>query len=277
MNRVDFTEKTFFAIDADPRGDIDDAIHVSTLEAGGFAVSVAIADGSQLSDRPGIIDQAIAKKTTTYDRQLDVKFPIIPQEITDGLHLSAGVRPALVVNQDFSADMRASAAPEVVLADVSVEKLSFEALAQQAAGTPKTPLLEFNNEFRKRHDFPLTDPEREKRFGDGLIETYMLLANLAVAKWAAQKELPVIYRNMAVRTIQWSNAYEGEPRDKVLEKDPRIIRVSNTVEAQRFTRVTSPLRRASDLVNHLQIGNHLTGKPLPYSVDQLRALVTELN
>lgn len=116
------------------------------------------------------------------------------------------------------------------------------------------------------------DIEPEKSFADAqlLVAEMMVLASSALADWAAQRNIPLVYRTQNVTVPKEYAGIWSKPEDlarviralvpSILETDPRP---HAALAVPRYAPVTSPLRRYTDLLNEAQIINYLAkGAPL---------------
>jgi exoribonuclease-2 len=110
----------------------------------------------------------------------------------------------------------------------------------------------------------------------------MILANRLAADYAAQNDLPIIYRVQSPPTEALPDVDPDDPFAFVKLKGRIKPATLSLHPAQhwglgldQYTQVTSPLRRYSDLVIQRQLHAALAGKSPPYSADQLlRVLAT---
>jgi ribonuclease R len=279
--RVEMTGRPFLAIDPGHASEIDDAIRVSRLRGGSFLVEVAIADGSQLNGQNEVIKQAIDMRSTSYD--LPHRVPMLPAKVTSVLNLQGYTSRAIVVSRRYSKDLEPSETVTIQPASIKVDNTTYARFGLHTKQTiqphKENPLIQFQRMYRQMNgrDYisprNIENPEIGAKFASKLVATYMVLANLAVANWAAQNQVPILYRNF--------DPTEYERRDQALGTYSTVSGVHTGIrEAKRsdaYTHATSPLRRAVDLVNHLQIGRYLGGSELAYSKTELQELSTHFN
>jgi ribonuclease R len=280
---ADRTGPPFMAIDPANATEIDDAIRVRRHRSGSFTVEVAIADGSQLATHSQLIQDAVDMRASTYDMPFSV--PMLPSKATGTLNLRGYTSRALVVSRRFSKDLEPADEVSIEPASVSVENTSYEEFGlrshQNYRFREEDPLICFQRMYRFIHGRDHISPreidnaEISKRFANKLVATYMVLANIAVADWSRQRGVPILFRNF--------DPEEYERRDKavgvysVLSGVHADIRRQSGLDSATYTHATSPLRRAVDLVNHLQIGHYLADATLPYTVADLEELSEHFN
>lgn len=118
----------------------------------------------------------------------------------------------------------------------------------------------------------VVDIEPEKPFYDAqlLVSEMMVLASAALADWAAQRNIPLVYRTQNVTVPKEYAGIWSKPEDlarviralapSILETEPRP---HAALAVPRYAPITSPLRRYTDLLNEGQIINYLAkGEPL---------------
>jgi len=208
--RRDFRKVTTFTIDPEDAKDFDDALSVETLKNGHLEVGVHIADVSHYV-RPGslIEEEAIERATSVY--LVDRTIPMLPEVLSNNL---CSLRP----NEDrfaFSAVFELDAEGEVVKewfgravihsdrrftyaeaqerletgkGDLAEEVGQLQALAlKMRARRFKAGAIDFDTEevrFRLDKDGkPIEVLIKRMLDANRLIEDYMLLANVRVAKW----------------------------------------------------------------------------------------------
>jgi len=133
--------------------------------------------------------------------------------------------------------------------------------------------------------------------GHILIQELMILANSEFAAWAAEKDIPILFRNhqpsvvappraellqefLAATSLETGNPGFLEKRMQVLlsrARYERILRGHYGLNLGAYCHLTSPIRRYADLISQRQVFAHLTGQPLPYSVEELNAIGLHIN
>ncbi len=124
----------------------------------------------------------------------------------------------------------------------------------------------------------------------------MILANTAVADWAANQGLPILFRNHEANPVTGTGSSVAKEL-LVAAADPahfeRVrVRMQSTLRRAAYsatvhghyalslaayTHATSPLRRLADLVTQRVIFAHLDGVAQPYGHRQLARIAEELN
>lgn len=141
-----------------------------------------------------------------------------------------------------------------------------------------------------------TDPDQET-LGQVIVQEAMIAANAFVAELCVQNNLPILFRNHEpldsapprAQLQQWLADMTSVPRQvadhraKVLDGVLGRARYGSQIRGHfglslaAYAHCTSPLRRYADLVNHRQVLAHLTGRPLPYSRQDLAVLAERIN
>lgn len=289
--REDMCDKSFLAVDSADPLEIDDAVRVSQLPGGKHLLQVAVADGSQLRASPDLVADAITLRWSAYrGKRPAAHHAMLPPTVTHALELNEGTHRALVISREYSADMEPSAEVRVTPATVSIQCMTYHALSvaclERRSLGHADQIIQFNRRYRQTHGLHYHAPEvlaedsRVTRYGERIIETAMVLANIATADWSIDAKVPLIYRNFDKETPVWDeSALELKVRgtyDETPQNHSYIARFSSTQKTP-YTQVTSPLRRSIDLVNHLQIGARLGNVALPYDTTALSEVCHHIN
>jgi ribonuclease R len=285
--RADMRDKPFIAVDPEHAHEVDDAIRVKRHAGGSFTVEVAIADGSQLSNNQKLIDEAIQKRASQYDLPAEPHtIPMLPRHVGLGLGLAGNTARALVVSRYFTRDLDPTNHITITPAEISVLNTTYEEFGlhcqKNRYAHTEDPIVGFQHHFKYVHGLNYLGPntiwnaESSKRFSKKLVESYMVMANIAVAKWATDQQLPILFRNFD-GTNPWDQ--EDDVGLGVYSAQAGVHHGIRRITAQdaAYMHATSPLRRAPDLVNHLQIGSHISGAELPYTHTSLETLSQHFN
>ena len=276
--REDFTAMPAFAIDDEGNQDPDDAISID-----GDRLWVHVADVAALvAPGSGMDEEARARGANLYLPEGMVN--MLPEPLTPMLGLGLQeTSPALSIGMRLGADGTPEDV-EIRLTRVRVERLSYEAAEGRLEEAPFAALRALTGRFRAhRHarDAAAIDlPEVSVRVVDGevrirplprfasrdLVTDAMLMAGEAVARYCEARAIPIPYAGQEPpETIQTPTdmaamyAYRRQFKPSRLSVEPRP---HFGLGLERYTRVTSPLRRYSDLLVHQQLRAHLAGRPL---------------
>jgi ribonuclease R len=224
VGRKDIRDLPFITIDGVTAKDFDDAIYVES-DVKGFKLYVAIADVSHYVKEGTSIDKdAYERGTSVYFPNFVV--PMLPEVLSNGLCSLNPHRPRLALvaemKMDFSGEMISSSFYEAVIESKArvtygeaqeiidgnvVEKLNH--VKDQIIEASQLAKILMAKRF-KEGSLDLEIPETElildasgnpvdiikseRIFSHKLIEEMMLAANVAVAKFFHEKEIPGIYR-----------------------------------------------------------------------------------
>jgi ribonuclease R len=328
--RVDCRGWTTFTIDGEKAQDFDDAVSVKKLGGGRFQLGVHIADVSHYVTPGSALDaEALARGTSVYFP--DLTLPMLPERLSNDI---CSLRP----REDrltLSAVMEIDAAGDVVRADFFPAVIR---TAERLTYTSVHKIFEGDEHERRIHTALVPDLLamrelarilREKRVGEGslefdllepelvymegrllsittfaqneahkLIEEFMVEANVAVASFLGQKEIPTLYRvhprpavanleklreTLAHFHIQLPKPEKIEPADlqraiRECEGRPeekfvnvQVLRAMKLavysdenvghygLAKKNYTHFTSPIRRYPDLVVHRILKQTLLG------------------
>lgn len=329
QNRTDYTKKTVITIDGDDAKDLDDAISVEKI-GDHYLLGVHIADVSYyVRGRTPIDMEAYARGTSVYlpDRAV----PMLPEKLSNGLcSLNPDERKLT-----FSCVMEIDSNGELV--SYSLEKSYIQSKMRTSYSKVKAFLsgekvteyegirdtLELSYELyqilkkkRKREGYvEFSFPETafqlgedgvpkwvgpyEISFANEMIEEFMLLANVAVANYAIEENLPFVYRvhqKPEVEKIEQLytvlklfglkipkntlpnpkelNAILSEAKGSEWETVVHQLALRSMKKAvyssvcsghyglnfTRYCHFTSPIRRYPDLLIHRILSEHLLGK-----------------
>ncbi len=224
-NRLDLTDKLIITIDGDDSRDFDDAISLEITEKGNYLLGVHIADVSHYVKENSAIDkQAFERATSVYfpDRVI----PMLPEKLSNGIcSLNEGVdRLALscimevsnsgeVVNYEFansvirsSNRMTYKVVQKIIDGDEQLRKDyahltelidNSYALAQILyAKRKKEGSVDIDSKESTIfvENGKITLEKKERAWSNQLIEEFMLLANITVARHCFYLDIPFVYR-----------------------------------------------------------------------------------
>ncbi len=222
--RTDLTALPLITIDGATAKDFDDAIYVESSQ-NGFRIVVAIADVSHyVKPDSKIDDEAYKRGTSTYFPNYVV--PMLPEKLSNGLcSLNPEVeRLALVadIQLDFKGEFLGTNFYEAVIQ--SHARVTYGEAQEVLDGYVPDKLKDVSEVILKARDvakilmskrfregslafdlpeseivvddagFPVDIQRAERLFSHKLIEELMLIANVAVAKYLKNKDIPGIHR-----------------------------------------------------------------------------------
>jgi ribonuclease R len=311
-------------IDAPTTRDRDDALYVQPRSGGGWILKVFIADVPSGLPLGSDVDVQARRRGQTFYGPTSTK-PMLPIEREKALTLAEDKsRAALRVDMRFSeqgeieeyslkrckmAGAKAVAYAEVpaILADsshplhadmVNAERLS-KVLMEARRNAGALTFYDLTKGWATDEDghlIRLDDPELN--VGYIIVQECMVAANRAVASWAIDRDLPILFRNHVPTKVS--------PAARELAQDVALAVAEDSLTALRvmyerlqtalraaeygattrghfaltlsaYTHATSPLRRYADVVTLRQVLAVLDEREPPYSSEELTLLAGEIN
>lgn len=297
-NRVDLTNLEIFTIDAPDSQDLDDALSLEVLDGGAWRIGIHITDvGLKIPCGTPLFEEAVSRATTIY--LPEEKISMLPEILSEGaLSLKAG-EPRDAVSFLITLDEKGHVLKhEILRSKIKVSKRlcysEVDELIERGEGDIGT-LFNLCKALKAQRiesgALPLPIPELlitvdnsglvhvelcnpgPARF---LVAECMILANTTAASFLKEREIPGLFRS------------QPEPRERIITgedtdlfsnlRQRRLISRGHLGPEAEFhhglgltayTTVTSPLRRALDLLMQQQITHFLkTGQRL-YSNEDL--------
>lgn len=308
-------------IDGAKSKDLDDAFWVTKTDEG-YVVDVSIANVSKEIKLFSHLDLcAAARKETLYRR--DDNLPMLPRKLADDKCslLPGKERPVMVTRLTLSHDC-SILKTELFTARLKSAKQFSHLTSDLALFNEQDPYAEqirlcqevATAFYEKRREAGAlafydvssklyADEEGAIRKYDGeffhaqmIVQEMMIAANCAMATWAAEQDIPFIYRNHEATAACPGHASMVEQVSQALLNPMALPALAEKMrlwakKARYGTKVlghfglnlpvyahcTSPIRRYVDLVNQRMIRAQLKGKPLPYTAEDLESLAQEIN
>ncbi|MDP6115332.1 MAG: RNB domain-containing ribonuclease [Planctomycetota bacterium] len=296
--RLDLTHLASFAIDDEGSTDPDDALSLD-----GDTLWVHVADVAALV-RPDFATDLEARSRASNLYLPEQIVHMLPESATAQLGLGLNeVSPALSFRISLSENAQAKEV-EVHRSLVRVQRLTYEEAETRLTQSPFDELANLaDRSFERRKQngaVEISLPEVRVQVEDGevtitplpahksrsLVMEAMLIAGEAVAKYAAENEIPLPF------STQEPPAMEERPSDtagmfalrrSLRRSQLRSVPSSNSgLGLEAYVQATSPLRRYLDLVVHQQVRAHLSDEPMIPAQDLLErvgaaeALASEL-
>lgn len=345
--RRDFRDLTIFTIDGADSKDFDDAISLEISKNGNYILGVHIADVAHYVQEFGAIDEEAFKRGNSV-YLLNKVIPMIPFELSNGIcSLNEGVDRltlSVIAEINKSGDVVKYEICESVIN--SNKRLVYENVSdyleknivhESIVGLEKIldNMYELSQILQKKREeggaidfdipevvievdengWPQNIHKRDRRSANKLIEDFMLMANVCVAKEYFFKHIPFLYRiherpkedkiselNAYLRPLGYMINFDGkvEPRDvqKVLEKakgtkeemfistmtlrsmtKARYSEINDIhfgLAFDYYSHFTSPIRRYADLTIHRIIKRHLKGTLSKGIVKNLKLVLPEI-
>ncbi|MDQ7041735.1 MAG: RNB domain-containing ribonuclease [Rhodothermus sp.] len=304
-DRTDFTHLPAFHIDDASTREIDDAFTVEPLPEGGWRIGIHLADVPHFVLPGDVLDQEALRRGLT--RYLPTgSIPMLPERLSHDLASlqPETVRPTLsvVVTVDAQEQIQdvqlvrgqirvaygfTYETVDAILAGDTPHELapSLQVLARLSQSLTETRLARGALLIRRPElkvqvegdtiTLKVIDPDTPAR---RMVSEWMILANAEAARWAAEYELPMIYR------VQ-DPPDDPELQGKKLDYDPVLLttrlrglrrtRLSTHPQPhaglglEAYVQITSPIRRYADLALQRQLVAALANAPLPYDTTRL--------
>ncbi|MDY3902584.1 ribonuclease R [Peptoniphilus sp.] len=345
--RRDFRDLTIFTIDGADSKDFDDAISLEISKNGNYILGVHIADVAHYVQEFGAIDEEAFKRGNSV-YLLNKVIPMIPFELSNGIcSLNEGVDRltlSVIAEINKSGDVVKYEICESVIN--SNKRLVYENVSdyleknivhESIVGLEKIldNMYELSQILQKKREeggaidfdipevvievdengWPQNIHKRDRRSANKLIEDFMLMANVCVAKEYFFKHIPFLYRiherpkedkiselKAYLRPLGYMINFDGkvEPRDvqKVLEKakgtkeemfistmtlrsmtKARYSEINDIhfgLAFDYYSHFTSPIRRYADLTIHRIIKRHLKGTLSKGIIKNLKLVLPEI-
>lgn len=345
--RRDLRDLMTFTIDGADSKDFDDAVSLELAKNGNYLLGVHIADVAHYVEEYSSIDEEAFKRGNSV-YILNKVIPMLPFELSNGIcSLNEGV-DRLTLSVLAEIDKKGEVVKYEIIESVinSKRRLVYENVSdyleknithESLKGLEKTldkmyelaKILEDKREKGGAIDFDIPEViievdergwpqnihKRDRRSANKLIEDFMLMANVCVAKEYYFKKIPFLYRiherpkdekiselNSYLRPLGYMINFDEkvEPRDvqKVLEKakgtkeemfistmtlrsmaKARYSEVNDIhfgLAFDHYSHFTSPIRRYADLTIHRIIKKKIQGKLSKGDLTNLKAILPDI-
>jgi exoribonuclease-2 len=310
-DREDLSHLTSYTIDSEETKEIDDAISFDRLD-GEYLLGIHITDLASFISKDSVLDQEAFERVSTVYLETG-EIPMFPSEIChDKLSLVKDkIRPCLSALFTFSEDFELISR-RFTLANLTVRhKISYNELDKIIRKSKSDPSHDFNilkkltDKLRKKRfeagAIEINRPEIEIRVVDGkiklsatnqrsisrrIISELMILMNNNIAEFAAQNQLPFIYRIQEMPNEDYKHYLQPDFYDPIMnDKLIRMIRPSNFssqpskhygLGVDFYSQTTSPLRRYFDLLMQRQIVSFLKQQTALYNQEELLSFITNI-
>ena len=298
--REDLTHLSPITIDGPETKDFDDALHLEPTERG-FLVGIHIADVAQFvpPDSP-IFREALKRGATIYLPERTI--PMLPRVLSEeAASLRAGEEKSAVsflVELSREGEILSSRITRSVIR--VARRFSYEEADELLSGELKD-LYELAQKLFERRmaagALPVYLPEIVLRVEDGkihlerieitgarfLVSEYMILANYVAARFFQENQVPAIYRSQPKpkeRLIQGSeqDIFLNFLQLRQLSRGELLLspEFHHGLGLPCYTTVTSPIRRALDLILEHQLCHFLAHQEPLFSQEELSSFLREL-
>lgn len=303
----------FFSIDAPETQDVDDALYIEETPTGSYILDLALARPVfALRPESAIFKTALHKASSLYLPEAILH--MLPENLsTDVFSLCAGkARPILHLHWKFDQEGNILVFSPSLAWGIIKEKLSYEVVEKELdssvisrkdlhSGLKLAKLLrakrlksgavivERNEPRIVLEGYPENTnieifSEPELPLSHLLVSEFMILANQSIGVFAEENSIPLVFRTQNIEIPHDIRGVWSTPEDchtvvrqltrTLLEIRP-VRHASLAVSA--YAPITSPLRRAVDMVNMMQIQEYLSeGKPL-WGSEELNSILDKLS
>lgn len=301
------SETEFISVDSLSTVDIDDAFAFLPWEDG-FLLRLAFACPPYSWPFDSGLDQAVMHRASSLYLP-EGTCHMLPEELTALFSLEAGKsRPALILDFRFSSDMR-FLDMHPCFSWIRIKENITYAAAEERIDKEEDMQAAYRlaEELRKRRvdrgAVVIDQPEPEARLvreqdrtrveldppeiyprAQIMVSEFMILANSAVAEWASERDVPLVYRTQDIVLPEGSAGIWTDPVDvfqlvknmgaTVTDTEPRPHR---GLGLSAYAPVTSPLRRYVDLVNAAQVFSWINRQKPHWTKQELSSRLSMLN
>eukprot|EP01023_Acetabularia_acetabulum_P004883 TRINITY_DN12049_c0_g1_i7.p1 TRINITY_DN12049_c0_g1~~TRINITY_DN12049_c0_g1_i7.p1 ORF type:complete len:605 (-),score=100.80 TRINITY_DN12049_c0_g1_i7:774-2588(-) len=143
---------------------------------------------------------------------------------------------------------------------------------------------------------PDSDPENpevelrviNRQLSRNLVAEMMIMAGEAAGRFGEQHQIPLPYRGQLQPVFPEGMNIHELPEGVCREAAKRTIMTRSifspsqpvrhaSLGLNHYVQVSSPIRRYGDILTHFQIKSFLSGRPLPFSIPQVKEIMEEVN
>lgn len=309
--RTDLTHLKVYTIDDESTREIDDGLSCEALPDGRYRLWIHIADPTRWLSPGDTLDTEARKRCTTVYLPTGV-IPMFPFELAAGpMSLVQGeARCAL----SFSVILTAEGAVEEYSIQPSLVKPTYRLTYEDADEMielgieAEAELLAIATQAKARLTWRKSQgaisihmPESSIRVEAGaiaidviesspardMVAEMMILTGEVAARYGEDKALPLPYRGQPQPELppeaELMQLEAGWVRDSAIRRCMTRSEMGTTpirhatLGLDRYSQVTSPIRRYTDLISHFQIKAHLQGEPLPFSAAEMSEMIMSVS
>ena len=300
-----------FTIDSKKSLDLDDAIWVETHGDTG-KVQIHIADPTEVIEVDSPLDKAVRKRISTLYLSKGI-IPMLPAALSEQkLSLLEGeAKLTITVEIELKATGEITNFQIFESCFVSLGKLSYQEAEQISNNSEHELFLPLQsaqmwakiiNQKRIKNgafagiikgNFYINEDGNIQQISctsEVLIAEYMILANTVIAQWLSEKSLATLYRNHLPQghvdpDLIWQYLESEDNKNFRCQYTHCLAKATYSPVCQGhlalatpyYLHFTSPLRRFADFVVHRIVKAELSGKPSPYTVEQMAQFAEAIN
>ncbi len=311
----------FISIDGATTKDIDDAFYVEKTAEGQYRLYLALACPALLWPFGSALDKTVLHRATSLYLPEDT-YHMLPEILgTDELSLRAeNIRPSLCVCMEVDSEgniVSCTPAVEWVKLAANLTYEACEALLEDSDAALAQSALPYKEQIILGEELSIL--RQKARIASGavvmdrpdnkivlegegahihvsveeslptpraqlLVSEMMVLAGTAMAIWAKERDIPLLYRTQDVAVPREYAGIWTKPHDMA-----RIIRalIPSSLELQArphaglgvpaYVPITSPLRRYADLINEAQVLHFITENKVRWQKEEMEKLLTMIH
>lgn len=307
-DRLDLTHLKVYTIDDESTEEIDDGLSVETLDNGDTRLWIHIADPGHLVSPGDELDLEARRRSTSLYLPTGMVSMFPPELATGPMSLVQGRRcPALsfaVILDQEGAIQDYSIHPSFIeptyrLTYHDVQEILELGIAAEAEIATLAQWAKQRRQWRQSQgSISIQMPEAAIKVTEDeeisievldtsqsrqLVAEMMILAGEAAGRYCTEHGLPVPFRGQPQPDLPPQEELlvlpAGPVRDCALRRCMPRSELSITpnrhasLGLDTYTQVTSPIRRYTDLLAHFQLKAHLRGESLPFSREQMQAIL----
>lgn len=282
-------EHSAFCIDDEDSLDFDDAISLQdTLE--GYRLGIHVSNlALHLDAEQALFDLARQRVSSLYLASGTI--PMLPPEFSQAQFslVQGQEKPVLSLYTDFDAELRL-VKTQIIAQKLRIsENLSYKAVDKDFAKPIFSLLSKIAESLKTQRDpeeraegrryvynFSLKKGELVSKKVDlhsdarQMIEELMIHYNRSLAGYAKTQHLPLLFRNITrLGSVEYENQQSSAFLDTTAGYHPGI-------GTDAYLHATSPIRRFVDLINQMQVQNHLTHGQTCFTEDALQSMIPDI-
>lgn len=310
-NRLDLTHLKVYTIDDESTQEIDDGLSLEVLSDGSHRFWIHIADPTRWVEPGDELDLEARRRSTTLYLPTGM-IPMFPPELATGpmsliqghtccalsfgvvltpdgaiqdyqIHASLIKSTYRLTYEDVDEMLELGLAAEAELQAIAdCAKCRYQWRRSQGAISISMPEASI-----KVKDDDITIDVLEDSTARQMVAEMMILAGEVAAHYGQAHAIPMPFRNQPQPELPPEEELQQLPAGPVrscairrcMPRSEMSITPSRhaSLGLDRYSQVTSPIRRYSDLLTHFQIKAHLRGASLPFSAEEMQRLTQSIS